>query len=74
MIWRRKARALGIEVLVEVHSYYRQQVELAKRVDWVYDFALPPLLLHALLQQDVAPLGALGWHPPRERAQCAGYA
>ena len=42
------ARALGLEVLVEVHSHYRQQIEIAKRVDWVYDFALPPLLLHAV--------------------------
>ena len=42
-----RARALGIEVLVEVHSYYRKQIEIAQRVDWVYDFALPPLLLHA---------------------------
>jgi sucrose phosphorylase len=43
-----EARALGIEVLVEIHSHYRKQVEIAARVDWVYDFALPPLLLHAL--------------------------
>jgi sucrose phosphorylase len=42
-----QARALGIEVLVEIHSYYRKQIEIASRVDWVYDFALPPLLLHA---------------------------
>jgi sucrose phosphorylase len=42
-----RAGELGMEVLVEVHSYYRQQIEVAKRVDWVYDFALPPLLLHA---------------------------
>jgi sucrose phosphorylase len=42
-----QARGLGIEVLVEVHSYYRRQVEIARRVDWVYDFALPPLVLHA---------------------------
>ena len=42
-----EARALGLEVLVEVHSYYRRQIEIAQRVDWVYDFALPPLLLHA---------------------------
>ncbi len=52
----RKARALGIEVLVEVHSYYKAQVEIAKRVDWVYDFALPPLLLHALYKADARPL------------------
>ncbi len=42
-----QARALGMEVLVEVHAHYRTQVEIAARVDWVYDFALPPLLLHA---------------------------
>jgi sucrose phosphorylase len=42
-----RARALGIEVLVEVHSYYRRQIEIAQHVDWVYDFALPPLVLHA---------------------------
>ena len=44
-----EARALGIEVLVEIHSYYQRQVEIAKRVDWVYDFALPPLVLHAFM-------------------------
>jgi sucrose phosphorylase len=42
-----KGRALGIEVLVEIHSYYQRQIEIAARVDWVYDFALPPLVLHA---------------------------
>ena len=43
----RRGRELGIEVLVEVHAYYRRQVEIASLVDWVYDFALPPLVLHA---------------------------
>jgi sucrose phosphorylase len=42
-----QASGLGIEVLVEIHSYYRKQVDIAQRVDWVYDFALPPLVLHA---------------------------
>jgi sucrose phosphorylase len=42
-----EARACGIEVLVEIHSYYRKQIEIARHVDRVYDFALPPLLLHA---------------------------
>lgn len=41
-----EARALGIEVLVEIHSYFGRQMEIAKHVDWVYDFALPPLVLH----------------------------
>jgi sucrose phosphorylase len=43
-----QARLRGIEVLVEIHAYYRRQIEIAARVDWVYDFALPPLVLHAL--------------------------
>ncbi len=43
------AKSYGLEVLVEVHSYFQRQIEIAKRVDWVYDFALPPLVLHALL-------------------------
>ncbi len=51
-----KARALGIEVLVEVHSHYQKQIEIARQVDWVYDFALPPLVLHALFQHDPHPL------------------
>jgi sucrose phosphorylase len=51
-----KSRALGIEVLVEVHSYYQKQIEIARQVDWVYDFALPPLVLHALFQKDPRPL------------------
>jgi sucrose phosphorylase len=51
-----KSRALGIEVLVEVHSYYQKQIEIARQVDWVYDFALPPLVLHALFKRDPRPL------------------
>lgn len=43
-----EARARGIEVLVEVHSYYQRQIEIGRLVDLVYDFALPPLVLHAL--------------------------
>ncbi|MEL7534321.1 MAG: sucrose phosphorylase [Bacteroidota bacterium] len=46
-----KAQALGMKVLVEIHSYFREQIEIAKRVDYVYDFALPPLVLHALFTQ-----------------------
>lgn len=51
-----EARALGIEVLVEIHSYHAKQIEIAKRVDWVYDFALPPLALHAFAFKTALPL------------------
>lgn len=47
----KRAQALGMEVLVEIHSYYRQQIEIARHVDRVYDFALPPLVLHALFNR-----------------------
>ena len=50
------ARGRGIEVLVEIHSHYQRQLEIAQRVDWVYDFALPPLVLHALFNGTAAPL------------------
>lgn len=52
----KRAQVLGIEVLVEIHSYYRRQIEIAKQVDWVYDFALPPLVLHAFYFQTAAAL------------------
>jgi sucrose phosphorylase len=38
----------GLRVLVEVHAHYSQQLAIAPLVDRVYDFALPPLLLHSL--------------------------
>jgi sucrose phosphorylase len=50
------AKALGIEVLVEIHSYYQRQIEIAHKVDWVYDFALPPLVLHAFFFKTAEPL------------------
>ncbi|WP_396270889.1 sucrose phosphorylase [Ideonella sp.] len=52
----KQARARNIEVLVEVHAYYQRQIEIAAKVDWVYDFALPPLVLHALFFAQSAPL------------------
>jgi sucrose phosphorylase len=45
------ARSLGMEVLIEVHSHYRRQIEIAAHADWIYDFAVPPLLLHATFFQ-----------------------
>jgi sucrose phosphorylase len=52
----RRVRALGMASVVEIHSHYRQQIEIAGRVDWVYDFALPPLVLHALAFGTARPL------------------
>ena len=39
-----------------MHSYYRRQIEIARQVDWVYDFALPPLVLHAFAFGTAGPL------------------
>lgn len=46
----------GMEILIEVHSYYKKQVEIAAKVNRVYDFALPPLLLHSCFTGQVDPL------------------
>ena len=51
-----QAHTLGIEVLVEIHSHYLEQIEIAKHVDWVYDFALPPLVLHTLYTRNARQL------------------
>ena len=52
-----KACSLAMETLVEIHSYYRQQIEIARQVDWIYDFALPPLVLHSLFTGNARALG-----------------
>ncbi len=51
-----QARAIGIEVLVEIHAHHQRQIDIARQVDWVYDFALPPLLLHAFFFKTAEPL------------------
>ena len=47
-----QAKRRGMEVLVEVHAHYSTQIELARRVEWVYDFALPPLILHTFFLRE----------------------
>ena len=42
--------------LLEIHSHYEDQIEAAQHVDRVYDFALPPLVLHALQTGSARPL------------------
>jgi sucrose phosphorylase len=51
-----QAHALGMEVLVEVHGHYQDQIAVARQVDWVYDFALPPLVLHTIYARHAAAL------------------
>jgi sucrose phosphorylase len=55
---RRYAHQRGARVLVEIHAPYHQQVEAAGVADYVYDFALPPLVLYALLGQNCGPLAS----------------
>ena len=52
-----QAHSLGMEVVVEIHSHYLQQLEIAHQVDWIYDFALPPLILHSLFAHECEALG-----------------
>lgn len=45
------ARAVGIELLPEIHAHYALQFKLASHGYWVYDFVLPGLILHTLLNR-----------------------
>lgn len=47
-----QAGKLGMETLVEIHSHFQTQIEIAQRVGRVYDFALPPLVLHTLYSKN----------------------
>ena len=42
-------RASGTEMLPEIHENYLIQLKMAEMGYWVYDFALPMLLLHGLM-------------------------
>ncbi len=50
------ADSRGIATLVEIHSHFETQIEIASHVSSVYDFCLPPLVLHALFEHDAKPL------------------
>jgi len=49
-------RERGVEMLPEIHENYIIQMKMADKGYWVYDFALPALLLHASFTGDAAPL------------------
>lgn len=46
----------GQLILPEIHEHYSIQMKLAEKGFWVYDFALPMLVLYALYQHDARPL------------------
>jgi sucrose phosphorylase len=52
-----EAHGVGLEVLAEVHAPHQQAVDTAAHVDRIYDFALGPLVLHAIFTGDGRPLG-----------------
>jgi sucrose phosphorylase len=61
---RTRVHARGMEVLAELHAHHASQMQLAGHVDWVYDFALPPLVLHAFAFRTAEPLRRwLGMRP-----------
>jgi sucrose phosphorylase len=48
---RNEAQTAGIELLPEVHAHHSIQDRLAAHGYWVYDFALPLLVLHTLINR-----------------------
>jgi sucrose phosphorylase len=51
-----EVRARGMQSLLEVHSHHSDQIFAAAAADRVYDFGLPPLVLHALYTGSAVPL------------------
>ena len=51
-----QAKELGMTTLVEIHSHFETQIAIAKKASLVYDFALPPLVLHTLIKRDANAL------------------
>lgn len=47
-----KVNSFGMKSLAEIHGHFESQIEIAKRVDYVYDFALPPLILYTLYSKN----------------------
>ena len=45
---RETVKPFGVELLPEIHEHYTIQQKIAGKGYWVYDFALPMLVLHAL--------------------------
>ena len=50
------AQQQSVVLLPEIHEHYSIQLKLAQKGYWVYDFALPMLLLYTLYTGDTAPL------------------
>ncbi len=46
----------GVDILPEIHEHYTIQMKIADKGFWVYDFALPMLVLHALYSHTGAKL------------------
>ena len=44
----RVTKEYGVDILPEIHEHYSIQMKIAEKGFWVYDFALPMLVLHAL--------------------------
>ncbi len=55
-IGMRPLRERGTQMLPEIHENYRIQLRMAERGHWVYDFALPMLMLHTIFSADTARL------------------
>lgn len=57
MDWiQRVASTVDVDILPEVHAHYSVQFRLAEHGFWVYDFVLPMLILHTLLEGDAGKL------------------
>lgn len=53
---QKEAAQYGVTILPEIHEHYSIQMKIANQGFWVYDFALPMLLLYTLYTGNAEPL------------------
>lgn len=47
-MWRLFKKWHNVKLLSEVHNTYKLQIDISKKMEMVYDFALPPLVLYSI--------------------------
>ncbi len=60
-----KLKSSNIKTLIESHTHYRKQIEIAQHCDLVYDFCITPLILFGLYFGEFSPLYTWLTNSPR---------
>lgn len=64
---KKTSDSLGMELLPEVHSHYSIQYRLPEKGFWIYDFILPYMVLHTLINKSSKKLCNYLRHRPEKQ-------